>query len=344
MNDPVPSSHPVTEQQPAPLAAAAPPEEHEYQQAREAFLAPESPGKTGLVLVGTLALFVLSVSREHSARSLMVLVAVLFFHELGHWAGMRLFGFQDVKMFFIPFFGAAVSGRNRGAESWKEALVLLLGPVPGIILGCIVTTFSIATKSTLLGELGLMLLAINGFNLLPLVPLDGGRLFQLLLFSRHRYLELAFTLLTSLALVGVALAMNAYLLAAVGFFNVMGLGRQARLLRQVHALRSAHPEMTSEPAQLGDSETRALYHAALELVGTRGEHETQAFKGRARVMRELHQRVPQRPPSALASVALSGLWLAAFVSLFIGFVMLTWSPRMKHSASEPDAVSQPATP
>jgi membrane-associated protease RseP (regulator of RpoE activity) len=53
--------------------------------------------------------------------------------------------------------------------------------------------FSIATKSTLLAELGLMLLAINGFNLLPMVPLDGGRPFQLLLFSRHRYLELAFT-------------------------------------------------------------------------------------------------------------------------------------------------------
>ena len=284
MNDPAPSSLPVAEEQPAPIAAAVPPEELAYQHAREAFLAPERPGNKGLLLVGTLALFVLSMSREHSVRGLMVLVAVLLFHELGHWAGMRLFGFQDVKMFFIPFFGAAVSGRNRGAESWKEALVLLLGPVPGIILGCVVMGFSIATKSTLLGELGLMLLAINGFNLLPMVPLDGGRLFQLLLFSRHRYLELAFTLLTSLALVGVALAMNAWLLAAVGFFNVMGLGRQARLLRQVHALRSAHPEMSSEPSRLDDASTRALYHGALELVGTSGEHETEAYKGQARAM------------------------------------------------------------
>ncbi|MFL5352658.1 site-2 protease family protein [Archangium sp.] len=344
MNDPAPSSLPVAEEQPAPIAAAAPPEELEYQRAREAFLAPERPGNGGLLLVGTLALFVLSASREHNVRGLMVLVTVLLFHELGHWAGMRLFGFQDVKMFFIPFFGAAVSGRNRGAESWKEALVLLLGPVPGIILGCVVMGFSIATKSTLLGELGLMLLAINGFNLLPMVPLDGGRLFQLLLFSRHRYLELAFTLLTSLALVGVALAMNAWLLAAVGLFNVMGLGRQARLLRQVHALRSAQPEMSSEPSRLDDASTRALYHGALELVGTSGEHEAEAYKGRARAMRELHQRVPQRPPSALASVALSGLWLAAFVSLFIGLMMLAWAPKLGRPDSTPGTVSQPETP
>lgn len=344
MNDPAPSSLAVAEQPPASLAAAVPLEELEYEHAREAFLAPERPGNGGLLLVGTLALFVLSVSHEHTLRSLLVLVAVLFFHELGHWAGMRLFGFQDVRMFFVPFFGAAVSGRNRGAESWKEALVLLLGPVPGIIVGCVVTGFSIATKSMLLGELGLMLLAINGFNLLPMVPLDGGRLFQLLLFSRHRYLELAFTLLTSLALVGVALAMNAYLLAAVGFFNVIGLGRQARLLRQVHALRSTHPDMPSEPSHLDDTSTRALYQASLEVVGTSGEHEAQAFKGRARTMRELHQRVPQRPPSALASIALSGLWLAAFVSLFIGLVMLAWAPNTKSPAATPTSVSQPATP
>jgi Zn-dependent protease len=343
MNDPAHHSLPAAEV-PVPIAVEVTPEEREYQQAREAFLAPERPSNKGLILVGTLVLFLLSVSREHSARSLMLLIPVLLFHELGHWAGMRLFGFQDVKMFFIPFFGAAVSGRNRGVVSWKEALVLLLGPVPGIIVGCVVAGLSIPTKSTLLGELALMLLAINGFNLLPLVPLDGGRLFQLLLFSRHRYLELAFTLLTSLALVGVALAMDAYLLAFVGFFNVMGLARQARLLRQLHELRSAHPEMSPEPERLDDASMRALYQASLTLVGTSGEHEKEAFKGRARVMRELHQRVPQRPPSALASVALSGLWLAGFVTLLIGLVLMVWAPTTRGPASEPTSVSQPATP
>ena len=342
MNDPTQQPHPTAEAS-SSIAVAIPPTEREYQQAREAFLAPERSSGGGLLLLGTFVLFVLAASGTNSARSLMLLIPVLFFHELGHWAGMRLFGFQDVKMFFIPFFGAAVSGRNRGAESWKEALVLLLGPVPGIIVGCVVAVFSIATESTLLGELALMLLAINGFNLLPLVPLDGGRLFQLILFSRHRYLELAFTLLTSLALLAVAFELRAYVLTIVGVFNVLGLARQSRLLRQVHALRSAHPEMPLEPARLDDTSTRALYHSALQVSATSGEPETEAFKGRARAMRELHQRVPQRPPSLLASVALSGAWLAALVALLFGLLLAVW-PRTQEPRSASTSMSQPASP
>lgn len=66
------------------------------------------------------------MSGGRSLKDLALLIPVLFFHELGHWAGMRLFGFRDVKMFFIPFFGAAVSGRGQGVASWKEALGVLL--------------------------------------------------------------------------------------------------------------------------------------------------------------------------------------------------------------------------
>ncbi|WP_257454725.1 zinc metalloprotease [Archangium lipolyticum] len=311
----------------APPSIEITPEEREYQRARVAFLLPERASSGALLLMGTLVLFALSLWGEHDWRYLVLLISVLLFHELGHWAGMRLFGFQDVRMFFIPFFGAAVSGRNQGAESWKEALVLLLGPIPGILAGCGLVGFVAATKSQGLTEAALLLLALNGFNLLPLMPLDGGRLFQLLLFSRHRYLELAFTLLTSLALIGVALALDTWLLAAVGLFNVMGLFRQARLLRHVHELRAAYPGMAQAPERLDDTSMRALYDASLMMVGTSGEHETNAYVGRARVMRDLHQRVRQRPPSALASLALSGVWFAGMLALLIGLLFLGWASR-----------------
>src|SRR5262245_1742921 len=88
----------------------------------------------GLLLVGTLALF-LVVQNSGSGRALFILVSVLLFHEAGHYAGMRLFGYRDVRMFFIPFFGAAVSGKRGDVAAWKEGIVLLLGPVPGIVVG-----------------------------------------------------------------------------------------------------------------------------------------------------------------------------------------------------------------
>ena len=63
------------------------------------------------------------------------LIPILLFHEFGHYVAMRVFGYQDLRMFFIPLFGAAVSGRHYNVPGWKKAIVSLAGPVPGIGLG-----------------------------------------------------------------------------------------------------------------------------------------------------------------------------------------------------------------
>ena len=65
----------------------------------------------------------------------VVLVAVLLLHELGHLVAMRWAGYRDLKIFFIPFIGAMVSGREQQATAGQKMLVLLAGPVPGIVLG-----------------------------------------------------------------------------------------------------------------------------------------------------------------------------------------------------------------
>ena len=67
---------------------------------------------------------------------LMWLLAVIGFHEAGHYVGMVLFGYHDLKMFFIPGLGGAVQGEKKGVPAWQEAIMLLLGPVPGLVLGC----------------------------------------------------------------------------------------------------------------------------------------------------------------------------------------------------------------
>jgi len=50
---------------------------------------------------------------------------------------MKLFGYRDVQMFFIPMLGAAVSGVESNPSSVRKAIVSLLGPLPGIIIGII---------------------------------------------------------------------------------------------------------------------------------------------------------------------------------------------------------------
>src|SRR5436305_121783 len=56
----------------------------------------------------------------------------------------------------------------------------------------------------LLSELVLWLLVVNAFNLLPIVPLDGGRLLDILLFARRPVLAVSFRVFAVLALVGLA--------------------------------------------------------------------------------------------------------------------------------------------
>ena len=100
-----------------------------------------------LVLIVSLALFIF-VRQQQSASSqgLVVLLGVLLLHESGHYLGMRLFGYRDVRMFFIPFFGAAVSGKRGAVAPWKEGVVLLLGPLPGIAVAfALVSSHAIAS-------------------------------------------------------------------------------------------------------------------------------------------------------------------------------------------------------
>ncbi len=153
-------------------------------------------------------------------EGLVMIVLVLLVHETGHLLGMRLFGYKNVQMFFIPFFGAAVSGEKRDVAAYKEAIVSLLGPTPGIIIGCVLMVMFAATGREHYLNIAGIFLFINIFNLLPFYPLDGGRFLYTVLFSRNRYLELCFRVFAALALISVGYALGAWLLAILGLINL----------------------------------------------------------------------------------------------------------------------------
>ncbi len=45
---------------------------------------------------------------------------------------MRACGYRDMSIFFIPFFGAAIARSAKEMPVWKQAIVLLAGPMPGL--------------------------------------------------------------------------------------------------------------------------------------------------------------------------------------------------------------------
>ena len=202
-------------------------------------LSPKTSWRRNLLVLGaTVALFVVLGLVESTLSFVMILVGVLLVHESGHYLGMRLFGYRNVRMFFIPLFGAAVSGIGTQVSPLKKGIVLLLGPVPGIVLGTILAFVYRAYPGYWLYEVGILLVLLNAFNLLPLLPLDGGRLFHLVLFSRNRYIEAAFSLLASLGLFGIGWMLSAWLLVGLGALMLFVVSRGLSISRIAKAIGS----------------------------------------------------------------------------------------------------------
>ena len=50
--------------------------------------------------------------QEWSWEMVLLLVPILLLHEGGRYLALRLFNYRNARMFFLPFFGAAVTGRH----------------------------------------------------------------------------------------------------------------------------------------------------------------------------------------------------------------------------------------
>jgi Zn-dependent protease len=269
-----------------------------------------------VVLVLTMVLFGAAEFLRGNPAKLAWLIGVLLIHETGHFAGMKLFGYRDVRMFFIPFFGAAVSGRSLHVPGYQAALVILLGPLPGIVIGVLLGVANLFAKSPTVGELSLLFIVLNGFNLLPFMPLDGGRLLQLVLFSRQRHLEAIFQLATGLALAVLGIAGGTWLLGGFGLLMVFGSGHTFRVRTMAQEMRR----------RLGDGwrsdldDDRVPRPIALEILGLIRARTPQLKDPKllANTIRNVWERMHSQLPGPLASVA---LLLVYGISLF-GTVIL----------------------
>jgi Zn-dependent protease len=102
-------------------------------------------------------------------------VLLLLLHELGHVFQLRREGIKASAPMFIPFLGAVISAKSMGDDAGAEARVGLAGPILGSIATLVPLGIWLATGSYLWQALAFIGFFINLFNLLPILPLDGGR-------------------------------------------------------------------------------------------------------------------------------------------------------------------------
>ncbi|MGO4704805.1 site-2 protease family protein [Microvirga sp. 2MCAF38] len=110
----------------------------------------------------------------------LAVLATIIVHEYGHVWALRRHGHQ-AHFYLIPFLGGVAVGSRAYVSDAEAAEVILMGPAFGLLppLACL-GIFAAMSDDRWLGA-GFVALAVNLFNLLPVPPLDGGRLVQTLL-------------------------------------------------------------------------------------------------------------------------------------------------------------------
>lgn len=103
-------------------------------------------------------------------------VLLLLVHELGHVIAAKRIGLPVSAPLFIPFVGALISMKKQPLDAKTEAYVAFGGPILGTLGATAVFIAAYYMDSPLLYSLAYIGFFLNLINLLPIHPLDGGRI------------------------------------------------------------------------------------------------------------------------------------------------------------------------
>jgi Zn-dependent protease len=280
------------------------------------------------LLVVSLVAFLAAGLKDMKQEFLLMLVPILLFHELGHYIAMRCFGYRNLRMFFIPFIGAAVAGKHYNIAGWKKALVALAGPVPGIFVGVVLGVFGTVLKQPKLTDASALMLILNGLNLLPFLPLDGGWVVHMVLFCRHPLLDMAFRVVAIVAFFGLSLLFHGYLW-------VIGLGLLLGLPAAWHAATVAQ-RLRDRGAIVVSPDDVSIPRDAVRTILTElgaGKYATKPANLLAQQVTSIFETLNARPPGVGGSL---GLLAAQGGSFFTAFVFVVVFMVLRHGLPLPD--------
>ncbi len=139
---------------------------------------PVALGKTLLSMLISIVVYSFFFSDDRILGLILasVFVVLILIHEMGHVIAMRFYGLKAGPPIFIPFLGALINMRERPKDALEEAVVGIGGPVLGTVGALVCYAIYLKTGWSILLPLAFMGFMINFFNMIPVPPLDGGRI------------------------------------------------------------------------------------------------------------------------------------------------------------------------
>ena len=172
-----------------------------------------------VIKVALLAASVAVYSVMFTVEFAFALVAVLVFHEYGHLRAMKKCGLPTKGMYLIPFVGGLAVG-DMPKSRWQDVYISMMGPVFGLVMTIGFYIVYLVTESHFAGLVASTSALLNLFNLIPVHPLDGGRVVKSLVFSGRNYLALVALLIISATCFVFAWKLGFYFIT---FFIVLGV-------------------------------------------------------------------------------------------------------------------------
>jgi len=149
----------------------------------------------------------------------LVLILCLVFHEFGHIKAMQYFGMRTKGIYLIPFMGGLALSDEKINTRWQDVVISIMGPFFGFILSLILVMVYWVTDSHFWAAIAVFNAFLNLFNLLPILPLDGGHILKSISYSMNNRLGMV---LSVSAIIGGICLSYALGLTLFGFLLIMG--------------------------------------------------------------------------------------------------------------------------
>ncbi|MDX2369579.1 MAG: site-2 protease family protein [Colwellia sp.] len=149
----------------------------------------------------------------------IALILCLVFHEYGHIRAMKYFGLKTKGIYLIPFVGGLALSDDKINTRWQDIVISIMGPFFGLILSIACLVGYWLTDIEILAGLAVFNALLNLFNLLPILPLDGGHVLKSIAFSINSKVGLVACILG--AVFGVYISYH-FGLALLGFLLAIG--------------------------------------------------------------------------------------------------------------------------
>ncbi|MCR2820535.1 M50 family metallopeptidase [Lederbergia panacisoli] len=120
---------------------------------------------------------------------LLYLFAIVFIHEIGHAAAAAHFGWKIKRIMILPFGGTCEVDEHGNRRLKEDLIVIIAGPLQNVLIAALIPVFVMLSflPADVAKEISQYNLMILLFNLIPIWPLDGGKLVQLYLSTQHAY-------------------------------------------------------------------------------------------------------------------------------------------------------------